>query len=336
MKKKILITGAGGFIGSFIVEEALRRQYDTWAGVRPSTGREYLQDPDIRFIQLHYADKEQLKRQLLEQHGQTGRWDCIIWNLGATKCRQPQDFDTINYGFLRNFVEALIETRTVPGQFIMTSSLGAWGAGDEKNYTPIRPDDPPAPETRYGKSKLRAEEYLRSLPGFPYVIFRPTGVYGPREKDYFLMMKTIACGVDFAAGYRRQALTFIYVKDLVKAMFLAIDKGVVRRAYFVSDGAVYAPSDFRRYVRQALHKRFVLPLHLPLWILRAVCYSAAFIAARRGRTSTLNPDKYRILKQRNWICDTTDLQTELGFTPDYPLEKGIREAVQWYREAGWL
>ena len=44
MLKKILVTGAGGFIGGFIVEEALRRGYETWAGVRASTNKEYLKD----------------------------------------------------------------------------------------------------------------------------------------------------------------------------------------------------------------------------------------------------------------------------------------------------
>ena len=41
----------------------------------------------------------------------------------------------------------------------------------------------------YGLSKLKAERYLQGIPDFPYVIYRPTGVYGPREKDYFLMAK---------------------------------------------------------------------------------------------------------------------------------------------------
>ena len=52
MLKKILVTGAGGFIGGFIVEEALRRGYETWAGVRASTNKEYLKDENIKFVDL--------------------------------------------------------------------------------------------------------------------------------------------------------------------------------------------------------------------------------------------------------------------------------------------
>ena len=49
---KILVTGAGGFIGSFIVDKALSEGYETWAGFRASTNRGYLPNPDIRLISL--------------------------------------------------------------------------------------------------------------------------------------------------------------------------------------------------------------------------------------------------------------------------------------------
>lgn len=48
------------------------------------------------------------------------------------------------------------------------------------------------------------------------MIFRPTGVYGPRERDYFLMAKSVQQHVDFAAGFKRQDITFVFVKDLVQ------------------------------------------------------------------------------------------------------------------------
>ena len=305
MLKKILVTGAGGFIGGFIVEEALRRGYETWAGVRASTNKEYLKDENIKFIDLKFNDKEQLKKQLSEQKEKFGAWDYIVHNLGVTKCKNPEDFDLINYSFVKNFTEALIETETVPEQFIMMSSLGAWGIGDETGFTPIRQGDVPHPNTRYGKSKLKAEQHLYSLSNFPYVIMRPTGVYGPREKDYYLMMKTIKFGFDFSVGYKKQLITFIYVRDLVKAIFLAIDKGVKQRGYFISDGGAYTSTQFRKYIASAMGKRFVIPIRLPLVFLKIVSYCAEFFASLTGSASTLNRDKYNIMKQRNWICDIT-------------------------------
>lgn len=334
--KKMLITGAGGFIGGFIVEEALKKGYETYAGVRKSTNREYLKDERIHFTDLCFDNKEKLKQQLTELKEQQGPWDYIVHNLGVTKCKNPDDFDKINTGYVKIFADALIETGMKPQQFILMSSLGAWGAGDEKNFTPIHPDDIPNPETRYGSSKLNAENYLRSLDNFPFIVLRPTGVYGPREQDYFLMMKTIKYGFDFVAGYKPQIITFIYVKDLVRVIFLAIEKGVTQRCYFISDGGRYRSSDFRRYIARELGRKWVIPVQVPLFMLKGISYVAEFAASVIGKPSTLNRDKYRIMRQRNWICDTSPLCRELGFKPEYDLERGVKESVIWYKQAGWL
>ncbi len=63
---------------------------------------------------------------------------------------------------------------------------------------------------------------------------------------------------------------------------------------------------------------------------------AEFIATRSGKSSTLNSDKYKIMKQRNWQCDITPAMTELGYAPEYDLEKGVRETIAWYKNEGWL
>ena len=58
--ESILITGASGFIGSFIVEEALKRKFGVWAGVRSSSSREYLRDRKIHFLELDFAHPNEL------------------------------------------------------------------------------------------------------------------------------------------------------------------------------------------------------------------------------------------------------------------------------------
>lgn len=333
---KILVTGAGGFIGSFIIEKALSEGYETWAGVRASTNREYLRNKNIRFIELDYFNQEKLIQQLkiLKLTGE--KWDYIIHNVGVTKSNDPQNFDRFNYGILKNLVLSLIATQMIPTCFVLMSSLSAWGAGDEKTFSPIKQTDKPHPETLYGKSKLKAEEYLQTIPNFPYIILRPTGVYGPREKDYFLMMKSIKYGIDFVPGFKKQMLSFIYVKDLVNIIFAAIKKGDYRKAYFISDGKSYSSKDFRKYVANALRKKYIIPLKMPLFMLKALSFLCGKIAGITGKASTLNPDKYLIMKQRNWLCDITPLQQDLHFIPEYDLEKGVNESIKWYKENGWL
>ena len=60
MDEKVLVTGSSGFIGSFIVEEALERGMQVWAGVRRGSSRAYLQDSRIHFLELDFSSKERL------------------------------------------------------------------------------------------------------------------------------------------------------------------------------------------------------------------------------------------------------------------------------------
>ena len=233
--KKVLIVGAGGFIGGFIAEESLRRGYETWCGVRESTSRRYLTDERLQFITLDYDDTEKLSEQLKGHH-----WDYIVYNLGATKCVNFLDFNHINFNYLRNFTDTLIDNDIVPERFVYMSSLSALGPGDEKNYTPLKGNMIPQPNTRYGLSKIKAETYLQTLPSsFPWIILRPTGVYGPHEQDYLMMIKSIDSHFDFGVGFRKQMLTFIYVEDLARAIFDALEKAPVHHKYIVSEDRAY-------------------------------------------------------------------------------------------------
>ena len=334
---KILVTGASGFIGSFMAEEALRRGMDTWAGVRRSSSRAYLADERIRFAELDLEHPERLALQLERHKREHGGWDYVVHCAGATKCRRKEDFDRINHEATRHRVRRRTELAMGPRQFICISSLSVYGPGHEADYAPIGESDTPRPDTAYGRSKLLAERCLtdNAAPSFPYVIFRPTGVYGPRERDYYLMAKCVARGLDVAVGSRRQDLTFVYVKDLVQAVFRAIDRGVTRRAYFVSDGNTYSARTFGSLLARELGRR-VVHVTLPLAVVRVVSVLAETLAGWAGRSSTLNRDKYNIMKQRNWRCDIRPLRDELGYVPGYDLERGVKETVAWYKQEGWL
>ncbi len=334
--ESILITGASGFIGSFLVEEAVKRGMTTWAGVRSSSSRAYLQHPKIEFLELNFSLPEKLQSQLKKHKETHGSFSYIVHCAGATKCIDKEDFDRINYQQTRHLIEALKALDMMPRQFLFVSTLSVFGPIHEDDYSPIRENDIPCPNTAYGKSKLKAEQYLQAQPDLPYVFFRPTGVYGPREKDYFLMAQSIKQHTDFAAGFRRQDLTFVYVKDVVQAIFLAIEKKVIRRAYFLSDGKVYASRTFSDLIIRELGNPFVLRIKCPLFILKAISLLAEQGAKLMGKTSTLNSDKYRIMKQRNWQCDISPTVNELGYTPQYDLERGVKETIAWYKENKWL
>ena len=334
MSKNILIIGAGGFIGGFIAAEALRRGYDVWAGVRESTSRRYLTDPRLHFAVFDYDDPEAVRAALHANAPAAGRWDHIIWNLGATKCARFSDFNLINFMYPRTFVELLRQEEMVPDRFLYMSSLSAVGPADERGYTPITSATVPDPNTRYGLSKIKTETYLETLPDFPWTIFRPTGVYGPHEQDYLMMVKSIDSGWDFGVGYRRQLLTFIYVEDLVTAMFQALESpAALRRKYIISEDRAYTQAEFRRLVARLLGRRLVIPVRLPLWAVSAASVVAEEIGRARLKPSTLNRDKYKIMKQRNWSCDISDARRDFGFAPSFSLEEGMRRTVDAYLAA---
>lgn len=333
--KRVLVVGAGGFAGGFIVAEGLRRGYEVWAGVRESTSRQWLADSRIKFLNLDFSRPESLAAALSTALPAGEKWDYIVYNLGATKVTRYADFSRINYDYLRHFTTALKSAEMVPEKFLYMSSLSAMGPGDEKGYTPFNETMIPMPNTKYGASKLKAEMWLE-MDGMPYIILRPTGIYGPRDHDYFLMFKSIGKGFDFSVGFRKQLLTFIYVEDLARAVFDALEKAPVKETYDLSEDRAYTQKEFRKMVSKAMGKRIVVPVRMPLWGVKAVSAVAEKIGVARMKPSTLNRDKYRIMKQRNWSVDISKARRDFGFTPVVSLQDGIGRCVKWYKEEGWL
>lgn len=341
MNGKILITGASGFIGSFIVEEALRQGLETWAAVRKSSSKAFLQDERIHFIELNLSSEEALKEQL-----QGHAFDYVVHAAGVTKCLHKEDFRRINTEGTMNLARAIMELKMPIKRFVYISSLSIMGAiREQQPYTEIRENDTAQPNTAYGKSKLEAEEWLSRLNKelgarneelLPYVILRPTGVYGPRERDYFMMFKSIKAHTDFAVGFQQQDITFVYVTDVVQAVFLALEKGKTGRRYFLSDGAVYQSSTFSNLIRKELGNPWWIRITAPIWLLRIITFCGEYIGHMTGKVTALNNDKYNIMRQRNWRCDITPAKEELGYEPKVQLEEGVKRSVKWYQENGWL
>lgn len=334
MNPKILITGASGFIGSFIVEEALKQGFETWAAIRKSSSKAFLKDERIHFIELNLSSEEQLHEQL-KNH----QFDYVVHAAGVTKCLHPEDFFRINTEGTKNLVRALLDLQMPLKRFVYISSLSIMGAiREEQPYREISERDKAQPNTAYGKSKLEAEQWLDSQKEklFPYVILRPTGVYGPRERDYFMMFKSIQAHTDFAVGYKQQDITFVYVTDVVQAVFLALEKGETGRKYFLSDGEVYQSSTFSNLIRKELGNPWWIRITAPLWLLRIITFCGDRIGHMTGKITALNNDKYHIMKQRNWRCDIGPARQELGFEPQVQLEEGVRRSVAWYKKNKWL
>lgn len=326
--KKVLVTGASGFIGSTLIDRLLEAgTYEVYAGVRETSDRKYLQDSRIKFIDVAFSSPERLKQQLSEEN-----FDCIFHFAGLTKAKHLDDFEKVNFLLTKNLVDAIDPQKT---KLIYLSSFAAHGPGEEVHFTKAKISDENKPNTAYGRSKLKAENYINSSFKGKYVIFRPTGVYGPRETDYFVFFQTIDNHIEPYLGFVPQHLTFIYSKDLVEVCLKAFESEVSGKTYFVSDGKMYLDSEFAAITKQVLHKR-TLKLKFPLFIVRWISAFLDSFGRMIGKQFTLNNDKFAILAARNWECDIEDLKKDLDFDPKYDLQKGVEETIAWYKQEKWL
>ncbi|GAB6395572.1 MAG: NAD(P)-dependent oxidoreductase [Bacteroidales bacterium] len=123
---------------------------------------------------------------------------------------------------------------------------------------------------------------------------------------------------------------------MAKVAFAVLENASAVNTYFcVADGDVHTDAGFARLVQAALGKKRVWRIRVPLGLVYLICLLSEWMGKILGKSMTLNSDKYLILRQRDWTCDTKPLDA-INFTAAYPLQRGLEESIAWYRKAGWL
>ncbi|WP_343531310.1 NAD(P)-dependent oxidoreductase [Pedobacter sp.] len=329
MSKKVLITGASGFVGYHLIVTAIECGLEVYAAVRPNSNVSHLKELNVNYVQLNFDAVDELKATLEEK-----QYAYIIHAAGTTKAKTLQEYNRVNAEYSRNLALAASLVNYTVEKFVFVSSLAAIGPIADFNTT-IGDDAIAQPVTFYGLSKKLAEEYLKEIENLPLVTVRPTAVYGPREKDIFILFKTINSGLEPYIGRFNQQLSFIYVKDLAEIIIRLLKSDIVHKTYNITDGLTYDRYALAEGLKKALHKK-TLKVHIPLGIIKGLAGFMDTIYARSSKTPTINKEKIKELTAPNWACNIENLKRDLQFEPQYNLERGLAETVKWYKANHWL
>ncbi len=175
---RVLVTGAGGYLGGYVVDELLRRDDDVGALVRPSSGAR--QGLEERGVELVLAD---LRRPGSDLGERSARYDAILHLAAGVGTGWRATFDT-NVLATENLVSALSEAGWA-GRFVHVSSFAVYGFNQLKRKSLIDESSPletdPGRRDDYAWTKLLQERVVRRLQERPEVeltIVRPGAIYG--------------------------------------------------------------------------------------------------------------------------------------------------------------
>jgi len=254
---------------------------------------------------------------------------------GVTRAIKEETYFEVNGFGTDNLVHACLENNPRLQKFIYISSQAA--AGPSRNDSVKSELDPCEPVSFYGRSKRMGEEsVLAHAHELPSLIFRPSAVYGPRDKDIFALFKCLSRRIKPCFIGRPQRLSLCYVQDIVQGILLAVEtQSKSGEIFFLSDGNDYRMEEFGDILAQAMGIS-ALRVRVPRRMIVGVACFSEYLSKLFGKPSLLNKDKAAEIVQDEWVCDITKAKTLLGFEPRVPLLEGARLTLEWYKKEKWL
>lgn len=329
--QRALVTGASGFIGRRLVTELEADGARVCCLVRSSDQAEELA---ARGTEAWMGDLT--RPETLEG---LGGFDLVFHLAGVLAARRPEEYEHVNVEGCRNLYQALVGSSRPPKRVVHVSSIAA--GGPATGPTPRSEDDPDAPVSLYGQTKLAGERIARSFADrLRIVILRPAVVYGPRDVNLLPVFKMAARGLVLRPPDQPKLLSLIHVRDLARAMIQAamldrLDGGT----YQVATGAPCTWDDLVARIGAPLGRRprQVRLGRLPYLVL-AWYHALESRVFRRRRVDLLVPQKLPEIFARFWHVDTRKLWKALGPArlATTPLSTGLGETAAWYQAQGWL
>jgi len=312
---KILVTGAGGFIGSHLTEELVRQGEEVRAFVRYNSRDErgLLEDfpqeilRQIEIIPGDLKDPDGVRKAVRGCHK--------VFHLGALiaipySYVHPFDFVQTNVVGTANLLNACLENGAVE-KIVHTSTSEVYGTAQ---YVPIDERHPLQAQSPYAASKIGAdklaESYFLSF-NLPVATLRPFNTFGPRQSLRAIIPTIISQALHdrkIRLGNTKPRRDFLFVRDTVRG-FIELGKcdEAVGKVINVGTGKDISVEELAKMVLDQIGKKGEIE-----------------IEDRRVR-----PEGSEVMQL---LCDIRLAQKLFGWAPRYTLEKGLEETIEWYRK----
>ena len=302
----IALTGATGFVGQAVLDEAAARGLT----VRALTRRSQAAREGVSWVEGSLSDPASLA-QLVQGT------DAVLHVAALTTARDAAAFTAANVTGTEDLIAAA--KAASPKGFVFVSSLSA----REPSLS------------HYGASKAEAEKRVAES-GLDWTVVRPPGVYGPRDVDYFEMFRTAKLG--FIPLPPRGASSIIHVHDLARLLLDLVEAppALIRHRLFEPDDGReggWSHRELAQAIGQAVGRSRVFAPQLPAPLLRA---AASIDGLLRGSKARLTADRVGYMTHPNWVSRSTFAVPPTVWAPRISGVEGLAQTAQWYREQGWL
>lgn len=328
--KRILVTGATGFIGSRLVEKLDLFGYEIRCLVRKNSDISKLKK--LKKIEIVYGDitqKESIKN-IFKNIDVVIHLAALI-DLSDFKFKE---YSRINVLGLRNVVNLSLKNKVK--RIIYTTTTAALG-NIKKDV--ITEEDKGIPLNDYGISKLKAEKELDCLikkKKAPIIVLRFCHVYGPGElRDLYFIIKMMKKGIFPQIGLSKNLYPAVYIDDAVQALMKAIDGGKFGEYYNIADKKSHDLKEIRKIINEEFNKKCLFYPFLPrypvvfMFKLFEIIFEFLGINFRIKAKNILSITSARVFSIEK-------AKRDLGYWPETSLRTGLRNSINWYKREGFL
>ncbi|MBI2027363.1 MAG: NAD(P)-dependent oxidoreductase [Deltaproteobacteria bacterium] len=326
---KALVTGGHGFIGSFLVEELLKRNFNVTCLVRASSDTQWIRKFPIQFAQGDLKDPSSLS-------SLPSDFNYVFHVAGIIKAVEPSEFFKVNHIGTLNLLRHIQNNNQPLKRFVLVSSVAAQGPCCTLSAQSETQESNPV--SVYGKSKLAGEKVLHQYGDtIPYTIVRPAVVYGPRDNGVYLFFKALKKTGRIGQVFPKERYySLVYVEDLVRGIIeAALSEKTTHKTYTLANSAWYSFEKIIQTIGSALSIKPKI-IYFPFFFARLAALAGDFYGKLTRKPVFLNSLKLPEFAARYWIFKADKAFQDFQWKSHISLEEGIQKTARWYEENAWL